>query len=69
MTEFFQMGGYAAFVWPAYGIAFVVLVGMLVASIRNLRDAERRLQRSGPRRARRTARGGEQAVTAQEEPS
>lgn len=25
MREFLAMGGYAAFVWPAYGIFFVVL--------------------------------------------
>lgn len=25
MTEFFQMGGYAIFVWPSYAIAAVVL--------------------------------------------
>ena len=25
MTEFFQMGGYAVFVWPSYGIAALVL--------------------------------------------
>ena len=25
MAEFFNMGGYAAFVWPSYGLAAVVL--------------------------------------------
>ena len=25
MAEFLQMGGYAVFVWPSYGIAAVVL--------------------------------------------
>jgi len=25
VTEFFNMGGYAAFVWPSYGLAAVVL--------------------------------------------
>ena len=25
MLEFFQMGGYASFVWPSYGLAAVVL--------------------------------------------
>jgi len=25
VAEFFQMGGYAAFVWPSYGIAALVL--------------------------------------------
>jgi heme exporter protein D len=26
VTEFFQMGGYAAYVWPAYGITLLVVV-------------------------------------------
>jgi heme exporter protein D len=25
MAEFFQMGGYASFVWPSYGLTAVVL--------------------------------------------
>jgi heme exporter protein D len=25
MAEFFQMGGYAAFVWPSYALAAIVL--------------------------------------------
>jgi heme exporter protein D len=25
MDDFLQMGGYARFVWPAYGLAFAVL--------------------------------------------
>ena len=29
---FFAMGGYAAFVWPAYGLALVVLGGLAVQS-------------------------------------
>ena len=32
MQTFFEMGGYAAFVWPAYGVAAVVLIGLLAAS-------------------------------------
>jgi heme exporter protein CcmD len=44
-----NMGGYAAFVWPAYAAAFVVLGGIAVQSWRRyratLRDLER-LQRS-----------------------
>ena len=37
------MGGYAAFIWPAYGVAAVVLLGMLLASLRGLRSSEREL--------------------------
>ena len=40
MAEFFSMGGYAAYVWPAYGIAAVILVAMLIVSLRGLRRHE-----------------------------
>ena len=43
MGTFFEMGGYAAYVWPAYGLAMVVVVGLLVLSVRRLRSAERML--------------------------
>ena len=36
-NEFLTMGGYAAYVWPAYGIALVVLVGNAVLPARRLR--------------------------------
>jgi heme exporter protein D len=26
LSEFFHMGGYAAFVWPCYGLTLVVLI-------------------------------------------
>lgn len=28
MSDFFAMGGYAAYVWPAYGASVLVLAGM-----------------------------------------
>ena len=40
--QFLAMGGYARFVWPAYGVAMLVLAGMAVQSYR----AWRRQQRS-----------------------
>ena len=43
MNTFLEMGGYAAFVWPAYGFAAAILVGLLVASLRTLRRAEKAL--------------------------
>jgi heme exporter protein D len=50
-----QMGGYAAFVWPAYAVALVVLGGIAMQSWRryrtSLRDLER-LQRPRPQRSR-----------------
>lgn len=44
VTEFFAMGGYAAFVWPAYLLATVVLVWLLVSSLRGLRRQEATLK-------------------------
>ena len=44
------MGGYAAYVWPAYGLAAVVLVGLLVTGLRQLRTVERRLAAAEARR-------------------
>ena len=43
MAQFFAMGGYARFVWPAYGVAAVVLVGLLVHSVIGYRRAQRDL--------------------------
>ncbi len=42
---FFEMGGYAAFVWPAYGVAALVLILFALSSWRRLRAAERALER------------------------
>jgi heme exporter protein D len=49
------MGGYAAFVWPAYGLTALVMVWLLVATLRRLRERERtlaELQAANPRRRR-----------------
>ena len=39
MREFFDMGGYAAFVWPAYAVTFVVVVLNVVWARRSLARA------------------------------
>ena len=44
-ADFLEMGGKAAFVWPAYGVAALMLVAFAVLSWRRLRAAERALQR------------------------
>jgi heme exporter protein D len=47
LTAYFAMGGYAAFVWPAYAIAAGVLGGLAIYSWRRHRasaDALARLQ-------------------------
>ena len=40
MTEFFHMGGYGAYIWPAYGIAALVMIGLMVATLRSLKSYE-----------------------------
>lgn len=49
VSQFLHMGGYAVFVWPAFGIAAVVLTALLWWSLRDLRK-ERQLLDSVPRR-------------------
>jgi heme exporter protein D len=44
LTQFFAMGGYAAYVWPAYALAVTILAGMLIATLRTL-SARRRVER------------------------
>jgi len=43
--SFFEMGGYAAYVWPAFGVGALVMIGLLVLSIRRLRLREAALKR------------------------
>ncbi len=43
MTAFFEMGGYAGFIWPAYGAVTVVLIGLMALSRRALKAAETEL--------------------------
>ena len=53
LANFLAMGGYAAYVWPAYGAAALLLGGLLWASLRRLRRNEamlRQLDQRGPRR-------------------
>jgi heme exporter protein D len=44
MSEFLAMGGYAKYVWPAFGITAIVLVINLLAAQRQLRETRERLQ-------------------------
>lgn len=43
MSDFFAMGGYAAYVWPAYALALVLLIGFLIVSLRRYRRLRRDL--------------------------
>ncbi len=37
---FVEMGGYGAYIWPAFGATTLVLVVLAVASVRQLRSRE-----------------------------
>ena len=56
MSQFFAMGGYAAYVWPAYALFFVVLIADFVSPLlrrrRNLRELRARLARQTARQSR-----------------
>lgn len=40
VAEFFAMGGYAAYVWPALGLTAAVMIGLAWQSWRRLRQEE-----------------------------
>jgi len=42
LITFLAMGGYAGFVWPAYGISAAVIAVMVGATLRAHRRAKRR---------------------------
>ncbi len=54
MREFLAMGGYAEYVWLAYGTTLVVMIGNLIAAWRSLQRTSARLRhrlgRVNPRR-------------------
>lgn len=60
MTEWLQMGGYAAFVWPSWGLAALVLGGLTISTVRRLRAAERRAAALGANDRRRRGKQEEQ---------
>jgi heme exporter protein D len=43
MDQFFAMGGYAAYVWPSYGVSFVGIVGAVVWTAMSWRKARSQL--------------------------
>jgi heme exporter protein D len=44
LSDFFAMGGYGAYVWPAFGFAAAVLLGLLWQSWRAARSREAELE-------------------------
>lgn len=45
MTDFIAMGGYAKYVWTAFGISLVMLVATIWLSKRNLAQTRKRVLR------------------------
>jgi len=43
VDAFLAMGGYAAYVWPAFGLTLLVLIGLLWQSLRMARQREAEL--------------------------
>jgi len=44
-VDWFDMGGYAAYVWPSYGFAAFVLIALTVAAWRTTRAREAEVER------------------------
>ncbi|MEO8019713.1 MAG: heme exporter protein CcmD [Pseudomonadota bacterium] len=45
MSDFFFMGGYGKYLWPAFALGFGVVVLNLVLAFRSLRNAEAQARR------------------------
>ena len=45
LGEFFHMGGYAFYVWSAYGVAFIVLLANVIVPLLRARELRARLAR------------------------
>jgi len=43
MSELLDMGGYGAFIWPAYGITVLALGGVIVWAVAGWKRAKARL--------------------------
>ncbi|MFC5743498.1 heme exporter protein CcmD [Dyella tabacisoli] len=56
LSGFFAMGGYAAYIWPAYAVFFIVLIADFIAPSlrrrRNLCELRTRLARQAARATR-----------------
>lgn len=64
LLSFLDMGGYAAFVWPCFALAAVLMTWVFVGSHRELKQRERRMEQLralSPRRRRPDA--GEEAAS------
>ena len=55
MGEFLAMGGYAQYVWAAFGVTFLIVIGNVIAARRRWRMTRDRLARRVERQASREA--------------
>lgn len=70
LSSYLAMGGHAAFIWPALGVAAFVLIAMALASVIRLRRSEAELRAAeviGGGRRRRSAAAAD--LHMQEKPS
>lgn len=44
MVGIFEMGGYGSFIWPSYGITFVALIWLFLASWQRAKNAAKDLR-------------------------
>ncbi len=44
LHEFFDMGGYAVWVWASYAVSALGLIGMLIWSVRTLKAREKEFE-------------------------
>ncbi len=45
MSEFFAMGGYAAYVWPSFALTFIVMAANLYLAVRRRKKVIAKLKR------------------------
>jgi len=45
LNEFLTMGGYGAYVWPAYGLAALVVIVNIVLPLKRLRELKAGIRR------------------------
>ena len=52
LSDFFAMGGYASYVWSAFGITFLAMIVLLVVSVRRGKQLLNEVQAKVDRQAR-----------------
>ena len=52
LSDFFAMGGYASYVWSAFGITFLAMIILLVVSVRRGKQLLTEVQAKVDRQAR-----------------